>query len=453
MSQGRLVPAAAVILLCLGSASPLWSQAGALEDGPEEGQGARGGVRQEEAVDTAASGGLLQDARMLAEEGKLAQAAAAYAGWLERNAGRHSFGEVLIEAAESQLSIERALELLRVYTPRVRDPLQRELCLASQIDLLRMLGRTEQALSLLRSYPSSPQWLYRQAQLLYQQGLVHEAEQALGQARSLLGREADTPEEGAESAADEGGPDPQELEARIWLLQARIYILEDKHRDAESLFKIMNAKYAGTGAAPGILLAYYEYLLSVGKEKAAEAQMQRLAERFPGSPELALAAPVEGEGRIGRSPTPSRLLPRSLEREGPSPQPAARDASGAMQDASLEGGGGGMQDGSTEEGIEAAEGGGETAPAGQPVRTLSLEPPQPQKVMVQTGSFRDPENAQFMVRDLKASGFEASIVEKRIAGTLYYRVVVGSLMPQETAQAVLMKLKDASFEGVFLFPD
>jgi cell division protein FtsN len=74
-------------------------------------------------------------------------------------------------------------------------------------------------------------------------------------------------------------------------------------------------------------------------------------------------------------------------------------------------------------------------------------------VLVQTGSFRDRENAEYMVRDLKASGFETEIMEKQIGGTLYYRVVIGPLMTVDKAQAVLMKLKDAGFEGVLLFPE
>jgi cell division protein FtsN len=72
---------------------------------------------------------------------------------------------------------------------------------------------------------------------------------------------------------------------------------------------------------------------------------------------------------------------------------------------------------------------------------------------VQTGSFRDQENAEYMVRDLETSGFEAGIAEKQIGGTLYYRVVIGPLMTVDQAQAVLMKLKDAGYEGVLLFPE
>ena len=128
----------------------------------------------------------MEEARELAAEGKLQDAVAAYNKWLAENAGHVDFGLILIEAADSQLSVERALELLRIYTTRVQDPLQRELCRASQIDLLEMLGRTEQALGLLRSFPPTPRWLYRQALLLYQEGLAEEAEKSLQQALKAL---------------------------------------------------------------------------------------------------------------------------------------------------------------------------------------------------------------------------------------------------------------------------
>ena len=42
---------------------------------------------------------------------------------------------------------------------------------------------------------------------------------------------------------------------------------------------------------------------------------------------------------------------------------------------------------------------------------------------------------------------------KWIGGTLYYRVVIGPAQSAEKAQSVLMKLKDAGFEGVLLFPE
>jgi len=355
---------------------------------------------------------LLEEARELAEEGKLQDAAVVYTRWLAENAGHADFGMILIEAADSQLSIERALELLRVYTPRVEDAGQRELCRAAQIDLLEMLGRTEQALGLLRSFPPTPRWLYRQAQLLYQEGLAEEAEKSLEQALKAL-------------LSDEIGEVDTNvvLEARIRLLQARIYAVQDRGREAENLFQLLSMKYGNTAVGPGIYLGYYEYLLALGRTEAAKEQLEKLARIFPDSPELALARSEDGQETIGFAPTPSRLLPRELPlaQEGGEVRPSRDQPESAEQPEAEQ---------------EAA----------------AAQPPSP-TVLVQTGSFQDRENAEYMVRDLETHGFEAGIVEKKIGSTLYYRVVLGPLMTLDQAQAVLMKLKDVGFEGVLLFPE
>lgn len=461
--------------------------------------------------ETDAADPLLREARDLASEGKLKDAAAAYSQWLAENAGHASFGIILIEAADSQVSVERALELLRVYTPRIRDPGQREICRASQIDLLEMLGRTEQALSLLRSFPPTPHWLYRQAQLLYRQGLTEEAENSLGQAlRALLSAEtADSgyrAGDGAGSEAADGGhatgaftQDPRELEARIRLLQARIYLLEGKNEEAENLFRFLSARYGVTAAAPGILLAYYEFLAAQGREAEAAVQLNKLAEDFPHSPELALIREEEGEEKIGYAPSPSRMLPREL------PPPGSSSSSPDLEPGSSDAAKPGSRSGESRDSgqqthpavapeaqpaappdpgpqphagpatppepesrpVTKPQSQQETRPETEPASPQSQQEtrpmiqseqvPQPaiqsQSVLVQTGSFRDRENAQYMVRDLAASGFEAGIVEKQIGGTLYYRVVIGPQMTLEEAQLVLMRLKDASFEGVLLFPE
>ena len=406
---------------------------------------------------------LLVEARDLSERGKLQEAADTYTRWLAENGGHPDFGLILIEAADSQISVERALELLRIYTPRVQDPGQRELCRSSQIDLLEMLGRTEQALGLLRSFPTTPRWLYRQAQLLYQEGLVQEAEKSLQQALKAL-----LSDDKGEIDKD---PENSELEARIRLLQARIFIVQDRGKEAENLFNLLSAKYGDTALGPGILLAHYEYLLAQGRKEAAEKQLQALARKFPDSPELALAQAEEGrtdegEQRIGYAPIPSRLLPTDLalprpdngletDRESPisrsptvepeqSPELEPPETVAPSEPPAT------VQTGA------AAQPAAQLAAAAQTQATAEDQPevqPSSPTALVQTGSFRDRENAQYMVRDLKVSGFEAGIVEKRIGTTLYYRVVIGPLMTVEQAQAVLMQLKDASFEGVLLFPE
>jgi cell division septation protein DedD len=418
MGFRQIFPILVSIVLLLASAAVLFSQ----DDGR---QGAGG-----------AEDPLLTEARTLWAEGRLQDAAVVYTKWLAEHTGHPDFGLILIEAADSQLSVERALELLRVYTPRVQDPRQRELCRASQIDLLEMLGRTEQALGLLRSFPPTPWWLYRQGQLLYQEGLADEAEKSLQEAlKALLSDEIEEIKDNIEQN--------NALEARIRLLQARILLAQERSKEAENLFRLLSAKYGDTALGPRILLAYYEHLLAQGRIEEADEQLDALTRKFPDSPELALARAVGdrtdgGEGRIGYAPIPSRLLPNDLA--------SPREGSGA--DRSRE----------QPDRKPAAESERQTqlpppAQTGAPPQpSAEAKPPVP-AALVQTGSFRDRENAEYMVKDLKTSGFEAGIVEKQIGVALYYRVVIGPLMAVEQAQAVLMKLKDAGFEGVLLFPE
>ena len=390
------------------------------------------------AQDSNSGDSLLGEARNLGANGKLQDAAAAYTKWLAENPGHPSFGIVLIEAADSQLSIERSLELLRVYTPRVQDPLQQEICRASQIDLLEMLGRSEQALGLLRSFPPTPRWLYRQAKLLYQQGLTEEAEVFLEQALTALQSSATVDPMEAGGTVGGGRPtDRRELQARVWLLLARIQGQAGKQREVEALYQLLITTYGDTTITPSSLLAYYEFLIDLGREEEAAEQLEKLAGEFPDSPELALAKAQGEDDRIAYAPSPSRFLPRELpvsgerriEAEEPEAGPAEPGPSG-------------------EPAISGEAGIAETTPSAP--EAVDQQPPS-RNVLVQTGSFRDPENAHYMIRDLKASGFDASIVEKQIGGTVYYRVVIGPAQTAEKAQAVLMKLKDASFEGVLLF--
>jgi cell division septation protein DedD len=395
---------------------------------------------------TGAEDPLLAEARDLSDKGKFPEAAEAYTKWLAENGGHPDFGLILMEAADSQLSVERALELLRVYTPRVQDQEQRDLCRASQIDLLEMLGRTEQALGLLRSFPPSPRWLYRQARLLYQEGLTEDAEKSLQQALKAL-LSGDTVGIDRKNHGQNG-----ELEARIRLLQARIFAVQERDREAESLFQLLIEKYGDTALEPGILLAYYEYLVAREREEAAEVQLEFLARKFPDSPELALArsdredtgGADEGEEKIGYAPSPSRLLPRQPQAEAHPPAEAGltADARPTLR--------------ADAQPPPEAKPTADVQPPPQaesPAESPASAQPAVPTALVQTGSFRDRENAEYMVGDLESSGFAAEIVDKRIGGTLYYRVVIGPLMTVEQAQVVLMKLKDASFEGVLLFPD
>jgi len=200
---------------------------------------------------------------------------------------------------------------------------------------------------------------------------------------------------------EDSAPSEPETAARSLYLLALIYTETDRFAEAERTLRTLAERYPGSGIAPAALLASRELELKRNNPAGAEQAAQELCRRFPSSPECALAS--RAGNRVRLSPTPARLL-SGLERQ-PVSSPAPQASS-----------------------------------------------PAPEAV-VQVGSFRDEENAGYLVRDLKAKGFVARVAEAVIRGVRYYRVVIGSVQDPEQAQAMLVRLKEAGFEGVLLLPD
>lgn len=67
---------------------------------------------------------------------------------------------------------------------------------------------------------------------------------------------------------------------------------------------------------------------------------------------------------------------------------------------------------------------------------------EPHKVYytVQVGSFRDKENAEKILEELKTKGFSGQIVEATVMGKLHYRVWIGEFETMEQAKSLLAKL-------------
>ncbi len=192
-----------------------------------------------------------------------------------------------------------------------------------------------------------------------------------------------------------------ETAARCHYLLALLYTETGRFAEAEASLRTLAERYAGAAIAPAALLARRELELRRNNAAGAEEAAQELCRRFPASPECALASRTGSRVRL--SPTPARLL-SGLERQpvsAPGPQASS---------------------------------------------------PAPEAVL-QVGSFRDEENAGYLVGDLKAKGFAARVAEAVIRGVRYYRVVIGSVQGPEQAQAMLVRLKEAGFEGVLLLPD
>jgi cell division septation protein DedD len=329
---------------------------------------------------------LLRRADALAAGGEGGAAAALYREWLRTNDAAEAFTEVLLRAVDAAAETGDALRLLAEFAPLLRDPAVQEACLERRAALLRLSGRPEEALAVLAGLPETPARLAERAGLSLELGLTAEAEQVLQRLRGS---------EDAAAAAD----------ARFLL--ATVYLATGRGAQGEAELHALLESRPDAPVAPAALLALGEALRARGEAGAAGEVLRDLEARFPASPEAAL---VKAGSGVRRAPLPLRLLPPGAE-------------------------------GVKTEGAQAlAPTSAQPAPASAPARAA----------VVQAGSFRDPENAKYLVRDLAAHGFEARVVEKPLGDSRYFRVVVGPEQSPEQAQALILRLKDAGYEGVLL---
>jgi tetratricopeptide (TPR) repeat protein len=353
---------------------------------------------------------LFRRADALAAKGDYAAALGLYREWLLANGEAEAFARTLARAVDTASAAADALRLLSEFGPRVREPAAREALLERQAALLRLSGRVEEALVAQIGLPETPVRLVERAGLCLELGLNGEAEQILQRARES----AD-----AEAAAS----------ARVLL--ARVYLATDREAQAEAELRGLLSDQPSALAVPAALLALGEALRQRGDGAGAAEALAQLKSRFPASPEAALA---EGSTGVRYSALPQRLLPQRLppsaaqEAASPSaaPAPAVPAPAAASPEATA------------------------TAPAASSPAAAAPPASPPLKALVQAGSFRDPENAGYLVRDLVAHGFAARVMEKPVEGIRYYRVVVGAEQSPESAQALILRLKDAGYEGFLL---
>jgi len=73
--------------------------------------------------------------------------------------------------------------------------------------------------------------------------------------------------------------------------------------------------------------------------------------------------------------------------------------------------------------------------------------PQKEYYTVQVGSFRNKENAEKRIEELKTKGFDARIVEAVVMEKMYYRVWVGEFETMEQAKSLATKLDSLGIKG------
>lgn len=72
---------------------------------------------------------------------------------------------------------------------------------------------------------------------------------------------------------------------------------------------------------------------------------------------------------------------------------------------------------------------------------------------IQTGSFRDRENAEYMVKDIEAAGYDAVIRTVEISGNTFFRVLVDVSGSPQDVQEYVVRLKERGIEGFLVFDE
>ncbi len=356
----------------------------------------------------------LEEAQSLEEQGKAAAALTAYRQWLKANTSSPQYGEVVLHASALEPDPNRLLEFLKSSLDQIKkqgessDPLPAEAGkIALRLSLLQeLLGNIEAAW---RGYESStvalPQYKLNLAALLVEQGKLEKALEVLDGIAPAI----------ALSGGKEGVSANRDIIIRSRILKARILTLQNKIAPAERTLRELLALRIKSDYLAEALLALFELLINEKRRSDGAEVLEELRLKFPRSPEYILAQAI-WENRVDAvvvfAFSPLRLLHSTL-------------GSGSLTDTAEE----------------------KKAPLPGPVSS------EEQLVLVQVGSFRMKENAEYLASDLQGLGFAACIVDFKLEDNLYYRVVVDPPRVVEEAQKVLMHLKDAGFEGFLLFPD
>ncbi len=174
------------------------------------------------------------------------------------------------------------------------------------------------------------------------------------------------------------------------------------------------ASLATPGASPQAWILLWETATVLENHQYRNDAREYLLEHFPGSPEAALLVPERpGSPGVTFFPGPGRVLFHAARSESAPtiPEPTT------------------------------------------PTPTRETAPSQPTALNgIQTGSFRDQENAQYMVSDLREMGLQALIAPVQTEQGRFYRVVipVDESDPADAEQLVI-RLKELGVEGFRVF--
>lgn len=331
--------------------------------------------------------------------------------WLERNPGSPQLGSVLLRAMGSAPTVDAAEELVARHLDQLGNQSERASILMQLGMILELANRYGEArTAYARALEAAPTlWTaaLRHAALAVEQGDLSEGILILTRAiNQAPGRE---------------------VQRRAAVLRARAHALGGEVERARShLTDLVGFDGAGSPLPPPdlvedeALFLFHEVAGRSGATAARDWAEAALRARGRFLPESMLAGAAGPEADF--YPTPSRVLGGFVDSVALPTRTAEREPPGA----------------------------GETPSA----RDRTPEPgPETAVTAIQTGSFRDPENARYMAEDIRAIGYEATVEVAETDNGSFYRVLVplptGST--PEDAQRQIVELKERGIEGFLVF--
>ncbi|MFO8043053.1 MAG: SPOR domain-containing protein [Alkalispirochaeta sp.] len=348
--------------------------------------------------------------------------------WLDENPNSPQFGSVLYTAVEYAPSVEAVSDLLDEYLQDVMDRSDRGRVLLRAGIVQELSHQYNRArLSYARAVDADPSlWeaSLRRSSLAIEEGDVSEAVLLLTQ----VIHQAPT----------------RDIQRRAAMLRIRAYAMQD---ETERAFTQAAALVGYPGeqeeidppemnqtVEPEALLLLYETAQITGNTHAQEWSATALHTSFDrDAPEASLAQDGESPDTIATYyPSPSRIFGGMEMRSVPIVEERApRESSSSGDDDP-----------------------GRSDPQRETPQERGTGEDQKREVAgIQTGSFRDGENAQYMARDIRELGFEAEVQEVEINDEVFFRVIVP--LPEdstpESAQETVVRLKEQGIEGFLVF--
>ncbi|MBN1696043.1 MAG: tetratricopeptide repeat protein [Spirochaetales bacterium] len=341
---------------------------------------------------------LLEKARRLAGENKIEEAVPLYRQWFEKWLEEHRDDEPVVDVVAEYIRIENEpaffVSTLVPVIPHIQKASLRSGLTAVCALVMELGGNTEEAVRYYIKAANSANddkksdYLLNAAELIFEQGDFERTKELLTPVMAQKGK--------------------SDVRGRAACLYARSLFAAGNTEEAERYYRIIMVENKDSEAYPQILLGYCELCFVTGKKEKALEIYELLRRSYSGSPEYYCAGQLieRTESLIESFPGPSSyFLPyTSIEQEV-------------------------KKTGSEDDHSENPPSFDENAP-----------------LFIQTGSYVMKDNALEMVKELESHSFKAVIIEKLIGETRYYRVVI-EVKKGEISNDIVLRLKEAGYEG------